>query len=59
MKKLLFLDDDKTRHDVVEATAHCTGVKVIHCFTLDQFIAALKDPNNTHFSMVSLDHDLT
>ena len=58
MKKLLFLDDDKTRHDAVEASSQHTNVEVIHCFTLDQFIAALKDPDNTTFSMVSLDHDL-
>lgn len=51
----LFLDDNPDRHATVEQLA---PGEIIHCYTVDQFVDALSNPNYTKFDTVSLDHDL-
>jgi CheY-like chemotaxis protein len=52
--RILFLDDDETRHDVFRA--HSRGHYVLHCYTAADAIKALTlEPR---FDVASLDHDL-
>lgn len=51
--KLLFLDDDKNRHEMTKKMF--IGVDIRHVWTAEEAIKAL---NEEHFDEVSLDHDL-
>ena len=53
--KILFLDDNQFRHDAIESQH---PGEVIHCYTVDEFVAALTNPEHERFCVVSLDHDL-
>lgn len=54
-KKILFLDDDKERHNLFEAKVSKNGVKIHHVWSFDQAIKALTE---FQFDEVFLDHDL-
>jgi hypothetical protein len=54
-KMMLFLDDNPSRHETVEAIR---PGEVIHAYTVDQFVDALRNPAYESFDTVSLDHDL-
>lgn len=55
MSRYLFLDDNEFRHKFIDDNTS-SDVEVIHCYDLDQFIAALREYDS--FDVVSLDHDL-
>lgn len=55
MKRFLFFDDDKTRHNEFDKIVNDFDVEVLHTFTPTEAIAALK---SNKFDTVFLDHDM-
>jgi CheY-like chemotaxis protein len=54
MPRILILDDDENRHLEFDKILH--GFQVLHVYTADQAISALRD--NAPYDLVCLDHDL-
>ena len=55
MKKVLFLDDEKERHDLADVIASDYSVKVYHAYSAPKAKRLLAEQS---FDLVCLDHDL-